>query len=175
MHDQLPGLAAKGFEPTGQYGIGFFSVFMWGERVEVVTQRYDCGRSDTLVLSFQKGLKERPLLRQARNNEHIPDGGSRVKVWLSEDSILDRLYSTYDDDIKLTLPQVCARIAPAIDVTLKAEGGSGLETAVAANDWLSISDEALLSRIMPVGPPPLRSNAAKTQWSSPGLVDTPKD
>jgi hypothetical protein len=145
MHDELPGLAAKGFQPTGRYGIGFFSVFMWGERVEVTTQRFDKGRTDTFVLSFRKGLKERPLLRQARPDEHIPDGGTRVRVWLSDKKTLERLSSTFDDIQKLTMAQVCGRIAPCLDVTLKAEG----ETAVAANDWLTLSDDALLKRLAP--------------------------
>ena len=153
MHDQLPGLAAKGFQATGRYGIGFFSVFMWGERVEVVTQRFDKGRADTLVLSFRKALKERPLMRQAQPHEHITDGGSRVKVWLSDEKTLERLSLTIGDHEKLTLAQVCARIAPCLDVTLKAEGKNGLEIAVAANDWLSISDEAFVKRIAPQNRP----------------------
>jgi len=149
MHDQLPGLAAKGFQATGRYGIGFFSVFMWGERVEVVTQRYDKGRVDTLVLCFRRGLKDRPLLRQARPDEYIPDGGTRVKVWLSDNQILEKLKSTYFDDQMVTLTEACARIAPSLDVTLKADNGGGLEIAVEANDWLSISDEVLLKRVAP--------------------------
>ena len=149
MHDQLPGLAAKGFQATGRYGIGFFSVFMWAERVEVTTQRFDKGRNETLVLSFRKGLKERPLLRQARPDEHVPDGGTRVKVWLSDENTLERLSSTFDDDQKLTMAQVCGRIAPCLDVTLKAGG----ETAVVANDWLTISDDTLLNRIAPIDRP----------------------
>jgi hypothetical protein len=60
MHEELPGLDAKGFQSIGRYGIGFYSIFIWGERVDVVTQRYDKARADTLVLSFKKGLEERP-------------------------------------------------------------------------------------------------------------------
>jgi len=151
MHDQLPGLAAKGFQATGRYGIGFFSVFMWGERIEVATQRFDKGRADTFVLSFRKGLKERPLLRRALANEHIPDGGTRVKVWLADEKTLERLGLTFDDDEKLTLARVCARVAPCLDVTLRADGDGGkLETVLTANDWLTIGDEALLQRLAPV-------------------------
>jgi len=153
MHEQLPGLASKGFQATGRYGIGFFSVFMWGDKVEVVTQRFDRGRDDTLVLSFSKGLRERPILRQAKLEEHIPDGGSRVKVWFSDKKALDKLTSTYSNDKKLTLSQVCARIAPCLDITIKAEGNAGMELAITANDWISISDEALLQRISPMDGP----------------------
>ncbi len=157
MHDQLPGLAAKGFQATGRYGIGFFSVFMWGKRVEVVTQRFDKGRSDTLVLSFRKGLQERPLLRQARPEEYIPDGGTRVKIWLSNSKTLERLASAPDEDQKLTFAQVCARMAPCSDVTIRASDAAGsVETAATASDWLVISDEALLDRVSPLKRPKTR-------------------
>ncbi len=149
MHDQFPGLAAKGFKATGTYGIGFFSVFMWGERVRIISQRYDKGRDDTLVLSFEKGLKDRPLLRHPHPNEHIPGGGTSVKVWFSDDDTLNRLYQKYTDGHKIKLAQVCALVAPCLDVSLKVGSEGNLETVIAANDWLSISDEALLERISP--------------------------
>lgn len=159
MHEQLPGLASRGFQATGRYGIGFFSVFMWGEHLEVTTQRYDKGRADTFVLSFKKGLKERPLLRRAEEGEHIPDGGTRVRVWLQDDEILDELCSTFDDEEKLSFGQACAKIAPCLDVTLKVREENGnMEVAVTANDWLSIRDEALIRRICPVEYPHLRKH-----------------
>jgi Histidine kinase-, DNA gyrase B-, and HSP90-like ATPase len=151
MHDQLPGLSAKGFTATGRYGIGFFSVFMWGEHVEVTTQRFDKGRDDTLVLLFKKGLKERPLLRRAQAAEHILDGGTRVKVWFSDIKTLDRIITTFGGERKLSFTQACARVAPCVDVTIRVGGDDGdFETAVEANDWLTISSQALLDRISPL-------------------------
>jgi hypothetical protein len=35
MIQELPGLASSGFQSTGKYGIGFFSLFMWGCHVRV--------------------------------------------------------------------------------------------------------------------------------------------
>lgn len=148
MHDQFRGLAAKGFQATGRYGIGFFSVFMWGKRVEVVTQRFDKGRADTLVLLFRNGLKERPIMRQAQPEEHIHDGGTRVKVWLSDEKTLKKLCKNFDNH-SLSLAQVCAEIAPCLDVTIKADVNNSMEVAVTANDWLTISDETLLHRLEP--------------------------
>jgi hypothetical protein len=149
MRDELPGLSSKGFQATGRYGIGFFSVFMWGSRIDVVTQRFDKGRDDTIVLSFKKGLNERPLLRNAVASEFVTDGGTRVKIWFNDDEILEKLTRTYDDK-KKTLTEVCAELAPCLDVTLKAKlagSTSRWETAVAANDWLSIPQKTLMKRI----------------------------
>lgn len=149
MRQQLPGLAGSGFQPTGRYGIGFFSVFMWGQRVEVTTQRFDMARSDTLVLSFNKGLAERPLLRSAQPQEYIPDGGTRVKIWLSNPDVIQDLLQTGEHERQITFGEACAEIAPCLDVTLKIDNKGTLETLVAANDWLTISDKDLLDRIYP--------------------------
>jgi hypothetical protein len=47
------------------------------------------------------------------------------------------------------MSEACAALAPCLDVTLKAVGKLGLEVAVGANDWLTISDGDLMKRILP--------------------------
>ncbi|MHC4878211.1 MAG: HD domain-containing protein, partial [Planctomycetota bacterium] len=59
MLNEHPGLAASGFEPTGKYGIGFFSVFLLGDYVRVISRRPEDGESSTTVLEFQKGVSSR--------------------------------------------------------------------------------------------------------------------
>jgi hypothetical protein len=71
MREEHEGLWAKGFEPTGRFGIGFFSVFMWGHRVRVTTRQYQDAQRDTRVLEFRTGLETRPLLRPARHEEQL--------------------------------------------------------------------------------------------------------
>ena len=144
VHDELPGLESKGFRSTGKYGIGFFSVFMWGSRVEVTTQRFDLGRADTIVLSFAKGLKERPLLRHAVPAEYIPGAGTRVKVWITDQAASHFIFGSTDEG---SLTESCATMAPCLDVTLKVNLGEGVMTVTEADDWLQIDDCALLKRI----------------------------
>lgn len=38
MHKEFPTLEAKGYHSTGKYGIGFFSVFMWGSKISVYSK-----------------------------------------------------------------------------------------------------------------------------------------
>ena len=150
MHEELPGLASKGFKSAGQYGIGFFSVFMWGDHVEIASQRFDKGRQDSLVLSFVNGLNGRPLLRKANPAEYIQDGGTRVKIWFKDPSIVKRLFWE-DHHGRVTLERLVASIAPCLDVTIKtSEAPEPLRVAVKANDWLSIRDEELLDRLVPI-------------------------
>lgn len=71
MHEELPGLECKGFDSTGKYGIGFYSIFMWGKKVSVYTKRFEKGRDETIVLEFNDGVNSRPILRKAKKQEYI--------------------------------------------------------------------------------------------------------
>src|SRR6185503_18726884 len=88
MREEHEGLWAKGYEPTGRFGIGFFSVFMWGRRVRITTRQFrEDARRDTRVLEFWTGLEARPLIRPARHDESLDQGGTRVRVWLSKEPL----------------------------------------------------------------------------------------
>ncbi|GER86265.1 hypothetical protein KDW_04270 [Dictyobacter vulcani] len=85
MHEEYPGLSSLEYEATGKYGIGFFSVFMWGERVRIVTRPYREGYQATQVLDFRDGHSSRPLLMKATSEEWVRDGGTKIRVWLKDD------------------------------------------------------------------------------------------
>jgi HSP90 family molecular chaperone len=84
MHFELPGLESKDFKSTGKYGIGFFSLFMWGNHVTVTTNKFGNSKNDTLVLEFTNGVYSRPILRKAQENECLSYGGTRVKIWFNK-------------------------------------------------------------------------------------------
>jgi hypothetical protein len=77
---KFPGLAGGGFQPKGRFGIGFFSVFMLGDDVEIVTRRYDAAATDARRLRFDC-LNNRPILSAAQPSERPPQGTViRVKL-----------------------------------------------------------------------------------------------
>jgi hypothetical protein len=115
MREEHPGLLGKAFEAIGKYGIGFFSVFMWGDRVRVTTRRYDAGLDDTKVLSFDAGLQSRPILRKAEKGEQLQDGGTRVRVWYNKEFELGRRH--LEDSAKGWTKRL-AWLCPTLDVTL---------------------------------------------------------
>ncbi|MEZ5944629.1 MAG: ATP-binding protein [Planctomycetaceae bacterium] len=148
MHTELPGLDSKGYNAVGRYGIGFFSAFMWGDKVQVVTQRYDAAKSDTLTLEFTNGLSERPLLRKAVAEEYIQDAGTKVRVWLKDESILSRLLGKNRRDSPLSLMQVCTQIAPCLDVSVVViEQGAPPTIALSAADWMTVDEETFCDRL----------------------------
>lgn len=150
MREEHEGLWAKGFEPTGRYGIGFFSVFMLGNRVRVTTRRYEEGRKETLVLEFQTGLEVRPLVRRALPEEQLQESGTRVRVWLNKHPnkkggfLFDR-----SENKAVRLDLFCAWIAPALDVDLYvAEDDGSPNRIVAASDWITMPGSNLLARLL---------------------------
>lgn len=145
---EYPGLLSNGFRSTGKYGIGFFSVFMWGDHVRVTTCRYDAARNDTQILEFNDGLSSRPLLRRADFSEIVRDGGTRVRVWLDKNRKDKWMLNYGQKDLVKDLEKTCIYLCPSIDVNIYIEtNGYGKKLIIRSSDWIDIKDEELLKRI----------------------------
>lgn len=83
IRDEFPGLSSKYSKSIGKFGIGFFSVFLLGDNVRVVSKRYDKGSRDAMALEFSS-LNRRPLLRPAYDGELPIDMSTRVSIKLSQ-------------------------------------------------------------------------------------------
>lgn len=155
MHRELPGLESKGFSSSGQFGIGFFSVFMWGGKVQVVTRRAERARDETLILELQNGLASRPILRKANSQESLMEGGTRVRVWMNSPTTFDEILRDSNLQKPWTLEERCAWLCPTLDVNLYVENKTK-KLVVAAYDWISIKGSKLLRRLS--GPPRSKKN-----------------
>lgn len=145
MHKEFPTLEAKGYHSTGKYGIGFFSVFMWGNKISVYSRKYILGREQTNVLEFSSGVTERPILRKATKTEYIKDGGTKIRVWLRDKSILHDILFDYSLNKEVTLEEILGRLCPSLDCNLYY--GENSEPLVSRDDWISLPPLQLLSRI----------------------------
>jgi len=148
MRREFPGLSATPFSAIGRFGIGFYSVFMLGDDVKVITRRYDEASSDTRVLHFQDGVSARPILRPAAASEIRHFGGTSVTVRLrqlpEEEGGLLRLGRSR----LFTLAEACGFMAPALDVDLESRTGTEAFTVVvSADDWKTMPGVDLLRRI----------------------------
>jgi hypothetical protein len=151
MHREFPGLETSGFTSTGQFGIGFFSVFMLGDRVRVITRRAEAARDDTIALEFQYGVGSRPILRNTTADEKMRDGGTCVRVWIRDQKTYDEFLVGFDPDRDWTIEARCAWLCPAINVDLHVGPAQRQDLVVAASDWLTIPADKLLARLN--GPP----------------------
>lgn len=154
-------LSNKNFKAIGQFGIGFFSIFMLGEKVRVVTRRHDTIQNEPTcwTLVFNNGLNSRPLLRQSTTNEKLSRSGTRVSVLIKKET-LEKLCISYTEKVNTSYVQklkpfstTCAHLAPAIDIDLIFKEKETLSKIVSANDWKTIPIKELLSRIYPARDP----------------------
>jgi hypothetical protein len=147
--EEHPGLLARGFASIGRYGIGFFSVFMLGDRVRVTTRRPQDGMQETRVLEFGRGVWARPVLRKASRGEQLMDPGTHVRVWLRTpaDAPDGLLGSHMPGGAAWSLDLLCAWLAPVSSVNILVGEGDTTKQVVAANDWRRISASTLLDRI----------------------------
>lgn len=156
-----PGLIARGFEPQGTYGIGFFSVFMISDRVRIVTRRPEDSINETRVLEFEDGLSARPILRLAGADERREEPGTCVSLWLREKADhADGLLAPRDYTPEMLdgpesrrqsawrLVELCEWLCPALDANLVVDTNGTVETAVQASDWNTISAKELMHRMM---------------------------
>jgi hypothetical protein len=146
LSEEFPGLAAAGMKSVGRFGIGFFSVFMLGQFVRVVTRPYDKGEDQARVLEFRSGLKSRPILYRAPPAEAPMDGGTRVEILLSPShASKDSTANDRRKEKSAKLEDIVAALAPAVDVSIEVNG----EVVIKALDWLRISPDKLCSRYVP--------------------------
>ncbi len=68
---EFEGLNASGFSPIGQFGIGFYSIFMISSKVTVETRRYDASLDDCILLKFPTGLCLRPIISKTRGKTTV--------------------------------------------------------------------------------------------------------
>jgi hypothetical protein len=152
MHEELPGLESKGYQSTGKFGIGFFSVFMLGSRVQVTTRRFEEARQNTQVLNFENDIIDRPLLRNALEHEYIRNGGTRIRIYLDKEDVIDRLFTTINGPDVKNLGDLISHQFPASDVTVYIEDDlhSYKGKVIEANDWLSITGVDFIRRFLSV-------------------------
>ena len=148
MQREFPGLLSSGIKQIGKYGIGFFSVFMLAEHVQVITCRSDSAAKDTLVLEFSMGLKGRPILREANNSEQLIDGGTKVRLQLQVDPSRSEglLYDLYREAPR-KLSDICSELCPALDVDLFVEEDGVSQQVIRGGDWQTLDAFEFLKRI----------------------------
>ncbi|QDT02954.1 heat shock protein 90 [Rubripirellula lacrimiformis] len=146
---ELPGLLASEFSPTGKFGIGFFSIFMIADSVSVTSHRFDQSHSEAVTIELEKGQLT-PLLRKSTASEICPHGGTRIKARLNRSPWTEKglVGKTPISSRENALVSRIASIAPTIDVNIDVQVDSQTSVrTVVANDWLDLSFSKLWNRL----------------------------
>jgi hypothetical protein len=144
---EFPGLLARGFSPTGQYGIGFFSAFMLGDSVTVISRPYRAGIDGTRVLEFREGLGGRPLLRAATESEYLEEGGTSVTIELRDSPHSPNGLLGHRHASRQSLHGLCAWLCPTLDVNVAVNANGEVREVIGANDWFELSPRDLRARL----------------------------
>jgi len=97
-----PGVLDAGFRPAGRFGIGFLSVFMVGDKVEVQTQR----RGGSHLILTLSGVGKRGALF---NNPPLGSAGTTIRIQMTKQ----------DPTVYQTLDAVARARAPMLDIPIR--------------------------------------------------------
>lgn len=154
MLEEQPGLMSTDFSSTGKYGIGFYSVFMLGNNVEVFTRSIYRGPDGTLLLKFGNELSSRPILLNVNRNQQRIEPGTEIKICLKDPNIIKDMalrlsYLKLVNDLEYDelLALLCRLLAPTLDVDLYIQAFEGPKRLIIkANDWLVMNEIDLILR-----------------------------
>ncbi|MGH8553963.1 MAG: HD domain-containing protein [Gammaproteobacteria bacterium] len=148
LRDELPGLAKTGFDAVGQFGIGFYSVFMLGSQVRVTTRRFERSErddADQWLLTFEDGLQGRPMLARATGTDRLHRHGTQVSVKLAAERfarlfapvVTDQRTNQSDTEVVFglrseLLPALVGWLCPASEVAVYARFADAPRVAVIA-------------------------------------------
>jgi hypothetical protein len=146
VRTKFVGLTGGGFRPRGRFGIGFFSVFMLGDKVEIITRRFDVGQTEARRLTFD-GRKARPLLTAVATSEYVSPG-TTVRVVLTTSPYDEKgIFRNTEDD---RLDELIYRLILENDVPIEITECEDGEVAVLQPfDLSSAEPEAVFDRLYP--------------------------
>lgn len=147
---ERPGLVGKRQKLTGKYGIGFFSIFMLGDQVDVVSRPYDRSHNETKTLKFTDGMKKQPLLLDEKPGDFSMVNSTRVSVAMSSERLLKLISiksKKYDRFIELSLEELVGALAPSLEIDIWVEK-EGSRTKVHDRKWLDGDDNHWLSQAL---------------------------
>lgn len=157
---EFPGLRSSTFRPTGKFGIGFFSVFMIAENIEVTSRRYDASHEDGHLLKFEKGLALRPILSIADKSIFSSGSCTLISFTINVETY-GRLLSY--NRAPQSFSQVVGRLCPMVDSDIWVSDSDNDELLVHSEKWFEEAAARWLERIYTGRPVPgLASAASRT-------------
>lgn len=150
FYADFPSVTEQGFAPTGRFGIGFLSVFMMGDRVEVQTQRAGQPR---LKLQLHGVGRRGALIRGSSR----PESGTTIRVAVA----LNR-FGEFDG-----LSGIVRARAPMLSFPIRVVEKEAV-TNIPPQWWKKVAQEELYDFVQQW---PRRARRPLKEWSNPRRED----
>lgn len=128
---EFPGLISSGYKPVGQFGIGFYSVFMVATSAGISTRRFDAGLHDVTQVRFPNGLSLRPLISAGAPVGFPASASTIVKITLQPECgdpsslLVSKGRLGYEPERRIPLPRGLAVLCAGLDVAVELIDSSG--------------------------------------------------
>jgi hypothetical protein len=151
VKSERPGLISKRQRRLGQFGIGFFSVFMLADNVDVVSKPFDRAVSDARSLRFRRGVGTRPLLLDTTPSDFGASLSTRVSLFITEEKwkgFLKVKPQSFSENAKfITLAELVGQICPMLDVDVFVDFNQQRDK-VHSSKWYSEDKASWLSTLL---------------------------
>ena len=176
VDEEFPGLRSAAPKLVGKFGIGFFSIFLLGDAVRVITRRFDASDASAIVLNFDE-LTRRPLLRRAATGELPLDYTTRVSVKLNKAAraqIEPQNMGRYKSEHYVDFISIVAHLVASVDVDIEIIDRLHGKNRKHSGHWLTGSSKAFLEEVCALGRPNEIESIVETHHERVQLI-TEKD
>jgi hypothetical protein len=122
---EFPGLLSSGYRSVGQFGIGFYSIFMVAASVSVASRRFDKGLEDVTQLRFPNGLSLRPLISSGAPATFPFGASTRVEFVVKQEFgdlsqiLIKAGRQGYEPEVRLPLAQCLSILCAGLDTRIE--------------------------------------------------------
>jgi len=146
---EFPQIRASGADLTGKFGIGFYSIFMLGRDVRVVSRRFNQPHAPWLGVRFRHGLKLRPIISAAADDSLLLGNQTQISVVLDASTVQKLVHLSEASTPPEAVETLVRSLAIAMPVHVAVQTPDNTLSVCEGDDWKTISSEALLGRIRP--------------------------